>query len=108
MKMTYNWLVAGMLVTAAAAPVLSLQARSSASVQVQVRMAITDAMAYTILEQVEGSLEAQLNQSLSLDFLFQAYKNGRVSISFIGNDGVADYFEVCYEDGIAIAMVEDE
>ncbi len=106
MKMTYNWLVAGMLAVAAATPVLSLQAR--ASVQVQVRMTITDAMAYRILEDVVGTFEAQLQRSLSADILFSEYKAGDVTITYLGTEDGLSYFRVVHSDGgTGVSVIEE-
>jgi hypothetical protein len=115
MKPIYKMLVSGMLATATAYP--ALQARplvstvgvlSQQQVTTRLGVQVTDALAYKILARVVGQFEAQLQQSLSTDFLFQEYKAGRIAISFIGNDGIGNFFRVAYVDILGIAMVEDE
>jgi hypothetical protein len=108
MKPIYKMLVAGMLATATASPALQASPLvSTVGVPSQQQVTITDALAYRILARVVGSLEAQLNQSLSTDFLFREYKAGRVSISYLGFDGIEYIFSVSYLDGLGTVSIEE-
>ncbi len=103
MKAISKLLVAGMLAMGTAMPVTQAAIPSYANEQVT----ITDALAYRILAGVTGELEAQLNQSLSTDFLYSEYKAGRCKITYLGHDGVGYIFQVQYEDGVTSGLLED-
>jgi hypothetical protein len=103
MKTVYTWLVAGMLATAAATP--AVQARPLVEACAQVT--ITDALAYRILEEASGELEAQFGIVESVQSLFQQYKNGSLPISYLGYDGITHVFYVAYSDGPLTVDLDD-
>jgi hypothetical protein len=109
MKAISKLLVAGMLATATAMPVAYARIPVHTSAQVTTRpgVQVTDALAYRILARVAGQLEAQLGQSLSADFLYNAYKNGQVQITYLGYDGIVYSFRVVFGDGLGIMGVDD-
>jgi hypothetical protein len=106
MKSFYTLLVAGMLAMATASP--AVQARTFASsAHTYTKLTITDELAYQILDLASGELEAQLNTSLSTSFLMSEYKAGRVTITYLGDDGIGDVFHVNYQDGLGTVLVEE-
>jgi hypothetical protein len=109
MKAISKLLVAGMLATATAMPVAyaRIPVQTSARVTTRPSVQVTDALAYRILSRVAGQLEAQLGQSLSTDFLYNAYKNGQVQITYLGYDGIVYVFQVQYADGVITELLED-
>ncbi len=103
MKAISKLLVAGMLAMATAMPV----AHARTFVLTSAKVTITDALAYRILAGVAGDLEAQLNQSLSTDFLYSEYKAGKVIIKYLGYDGATYTFSAEYQDGLGMESLED-
>ena len=103
MKAISKLLVAGMLAMATAMPA----AYAHIPVHASARVTITDALAYRILAGVAGELEAQLGQSLSTDFLYNAYKNGQVQITYLGYDGIGYVFQVQYSDGQGEVLLQE-
>jgi hypothetical protein len=103
MKAISKLLIAGMLAMATAMP--AVYARIP--VHMSAKVTITDALAYRILADVTGELEAQLGQSLSTDILYNAYKNGQVQITYLGYDGIVYVFQVVYGDGLGSGLLED-
>ena len=103
MKAISKLLLAGMLAMGTAMPAVYAHIPVHAHAQVT----ITDALAYCILSGVVGQLEAQLNQSLSKDFLYSEYKNGRVLITYLGQNADGYHlFSVEYMDGIGTILLE--
>ena len=103
MKAISKLLIAGMLAMATAMPA----AYAHIPVHMSAQITITDALAYRILAGVAGELEAQLGQSLSTDFLYDAYKNGQATITYLGHDGIGYVFQVQYADGLGSELLED-
>jgi hypothetical protein len=117
MKPIYKMLVAGMLATATASPVLQarpeLGRSASPLVHVSARITtrpgvqVTDALAYRILQEASGEFEAQMELSLSVEFLMNEYRAGKLSISYLGFDGAVHVFRVTYGGGFIIVGIED-
>ncbi len=107
MKAISKLLVAGMLAVGIAMPNVTEANASATQVYAVAKVTISDALAYRILAGVTGDLEAQLNQSLSTDFLYNEYKAGRCKITYLGYDGVVYSFQVVYGDGLGIMGCEE-
>jgi hypothetical protein len=109
MKAISKLLVAGMLAMATAMPAAYAcpPGRAHIPVHASARVTITDALAYRILADVAGELEAQLGQSLSTDFLYNAYKNGQAQITYLGYDGIGYVFQVQYSDGQGEVLLQE-
>lgn len=107
MKAITKLLVAGMLAMGIILPGLhTAQARMTTCANAKI--IISDQLAYRILAQVRGDLEAQLNQSLSTDFLYNAYKFGNAKIAYLGqNSDGYHLYSVEYMDGLGIIGLED-
>jgi hypothetical protein len=103
MKTISKLLIAGMLAMATAMPAVY----AHIPVHMSAKVTITDALAYRILADVTGELEAQLGQSLSTDILYNAYRNGQVQITYLGYDGIVYVFQVQYLDGSGIVVLAD-
>lgn len=95
MKTVYTWLVAGMLAMAIATPIRNLAARPALEVCAQV----TDALAYRILEEASGELEALLGASLTMNGLLADYHSGMIIIQSIGSQDGLEWFRVIHTDG---------
>lgn len=96
-------LVAGMLATATLIPVAQAHNVSDAVTM----LTVSDAMAYHILGEARGELEAQLQQSLSTDFLYKEYKAGRAQIAYLGDDGLPNGYEVRFGGGVIIILCDE-
>jgi hypothetical protein len=105
MKTVYIWLVASMLATATATP--AVQARQH--MQACTQETITDALAYRILQEASGELEALLGASLTIDGLLADYHSGMIIIQSIGLQDGVEWFRVIHADGGAevLAGLED-
>jgi hypothetical protein len=100
MKAISKLLVAGMLAMGPTLPLVQAKTQTYTATKVT----ITDALAYRILAEVRSELEAQLNQSLSTDFLYNAYKSGHAKITYLGQNADGYHlYSVEYLDGLGIA-----
>lgn len=109
MKAISKLLVAGMLALGTAVPssYASQAFVTNANANEIMDVTITDELAYRILEGAAGELEAQLNMSISTNFLYSEYKAGKATITYLGHDGVGYVFRVEYMDGVTSELLED-
>lgn len=101
----YKMLIAGMLVMAPAVPALAVSMERTQLAFTSDKMLSGD-LVHRLLTKAASELEAQLSMSLTVDFLYQEYEDGNVTITYLGHSGSTSYYQVSYLDGgVGIADV---
>jgi hypothetical protein len=106
MKTIYTIIVMGLLALApckAAVPTLVYSAATSSLIGPE----LTEARVRNILMGARPQLEAQLNRTLTSDFLYQQYQDGFAKLTYLGFDGTVHVYRVDFGGGIGVSGLEN-